>query len=392
MTRRTIASVILVALVAVLGAGAPRGAAAPDDERAWLAAGRIPGAGTPHRAMAERALLDLRLLTRPDGAALASWRKEWRYVWPRDAAFAAVAFQAAEHPREAGLILDFLARVQPADGRWAARYREDGSPVEDGRPPQGDAPGWPLWAAWLQHRAGPPDADRWRMVQRAADRLAGSLDRAGLPPPSSDYWERKPRTEQEPDLPTLGVAAPALLGLRSAAALARETGRPVPARRWQAAACRLAAAIDRRFAPHGYPRSPVPGGRMDTSVTFLAPPYAPRDERVTAAVERAARRLALPNGGVLPGERWAGDRKTAWTPEMGLFALAAAAGGQPAVAGARLDWLSAHRTPQGSLPEKVDARGRPRSVAPLGWTAALVVLTLAEAERPLPVPSARCAR
>jgi hypothetical protein len=32
------------------------------------------------------------------------------------------------------------------------------------------------------------------------------------------------------------------------------------------------------------------------------------------------------------------------------------------------------------------ADGAPRSAAPLGWTAALVVLTLSQAEAPLPIP------
>jgi GH15 family glucan-1,4-alpha-glucosidase len=43
-----------------------------------------------------------------------------------------------------------------------------------------------------------------------------------------------------------------------------------------------------------------------------------------------------------------------------------------------LDWLEAHRTAMGSLPEKVDGAGQPASVAPLSWTAAAVLLTLAE--------------
>ena len=52
--------------------------------------------------------------------------------------------------------------------------------------------------------------------------------------------------------------------------------------------------------------------------------------------------------------------------------------GRPQLAAHWMDWLSAHRTPWGSLPEKVLATGAPAGPAPLAWTAALVVLTAAE--------------
>ena len=50
-----------------------------------------------------------------------------------------------------------------------------------------------------------------------------------------------------------------------------------------------------------------------------------------------------------------------------------------------LTWLAAHTTRLGALPEKVDARGRPVSAAPLAWTDAAVLLTLAAQAHPLPV-------
>jgi hypothetical protein len=152
------------------------------------------------------------------------------------------------------------------------------------------------------------------------------------------------------------------------------------------AARRLSDAVERQFAPYGYPRSPVRGGRMDTSVTFVAPPFAPGRADVSAAVLNAAARQTLPNGGVLPGERWSGAQHVAWTPEMALFTLTAVASGRTDEARRRLDWLAAHRTSLGALPEKVDDKGRPAGVAPLGWTESLVLLSLSALDRPLPVP------
>ncbi|MGH8922483.1 MAG: hypothetical protein ACRD0H_29795, partial [Actinomycetes bacterium] len=49
-------------------------------DRDWLRAGRVPGATTTQRSMATRALLDLRLAVRPDGAVLAGWRSGWEYA------------------------------------------------------------------------------------------------------------------------------------------------------------------------------------------------------------------------------------------------------------------------------------------------------------------------
>jgi GH15 family glucan-1,4-alpha-glucosidase len=370
----------------------PQVAVAVGNDSAWLASGRIPGRTDTQQDMATRALLDLRLLTRPNGASTASWYGQWNYVWPRDAAFTAAAFDVTGHHTEARRILQFLARAQDQQGLWAARYNPDGTAVSDGRRVQLDGLGWALWATWLSHQQDRPGAAEptslWTMARRAADQISRSLGSDGLPPPSSDYFERSPSTEQDPRSPTLGVVAPILTGLRAATALAIERGANAEAKRWRSAAQRLSAAIDREFKPYGYPRSPIQNGNMDASVTFLAPPFAAPDPAVDEAVQTAASRLALPGGGVLPGEHWRGNPTQAWTPETAMFALAAAASGRTGAATVELDWLAAHRTSLGVLPEKVDQRGQPSSVAPLGWTAALVLLTLQTLDHPLPTPLA----
>lgn len=360
-------------------------------DRGWLRAGSVPGRNPEQRAAARRALLDLRLLTSPDGAFTASWAPHWDYVWPRDAGFAAVAFCATGHRDEAARILSFLAQTQDPGGLWAARYTTDGSPVTDGRHSQLDAPGWVLWAAWFWYVTGPRGSAAGitqlrPTIERAADRIAALLGRDGLPPPGSDYWERSPAGEQYPGRTTLGVAAPMLTGLRSAAALADRLGWTRDAGRWHAAARRLAGGITRSFGSTGYGRQPVAGSPADAAVTMLAPPFARRDSRVAAAVHRSAHLLAVPDGGVLPGQRWSGSHDQAWTPETGMFALTAAASG--ARSNPWLRWLLAHRTSLGSFPERVDGRGRPASVAPLGWTSALVLLTLSARSHPLPTPPA----
>lgn len=376
-----------------LSADDPRVDAAVGADRAWLRSGTVPGHTPYERRAASRALLDLRLLTSPNGACVASWPAKWNYVWPRDAAFAVAAFSATGHRTEASRILRFLADVQAPDGLWAARYQPDGAPVTDGRTLQLDSIGWVLWAAWYFHVTGPHDDQTvprrlWPTIRRAANRAMTLIDKDGMPPPSSDYWERAPTTERHPRLATLGVVAPLRTGLRAATDLARRTGRTLDARSWRQAAGRLDRTIETRFAPLGYPRQPTAGSPADSAVTFLAPPFAPPDPRVGRAVRATGARLRLPRGGVLPGANWAGSRSEAWTPETAMFGLAAQAAGDHSEAAGWLGWLLAHRTPLGSFPERVDAGGDPASVAPLGWTSSTVLLTLVAEDRTLPVPPA----
>ena len=377
--------------------GAARAVTVPPDDpgatesvaasRSWLEGGTVPGATAVERRISERALLNLRLLTRPNGAALAGTHSRWRRVWPRDASFVAVAFAATGHHQESYEVLRFLAGAQEADGAWEARYDPSGVPVLDGRPGQLDSAGWFPWAVWYWYvTADDGDGEErraealWPAARAAADAAANSLGADGLPPGGADYWEAGTWR------PNLGTAAPLRAGLRAAADLAERLGHRADARRYAAAAGRLDAAIARRFAPTGYQRTTSPRSGADAAVNFLAPPFGTRDPRVEQAIAVAAKKLRAPNGGVLPGESWAQDPSVAWTPETAFFALSAAASGDGKTADRWLGWLAAHRTSLGAFPEKVDGEGEPKAAAPLLWTEAIVLLALAAGEEPLPVP------
>ncbi|MEW6636339.1 MAG: glycoside hydrolase family 15 protein [Actinomycetota bacterium] len=362
-----------------------RALAAAERSRVWLRMGTVPGKTGIERRIAARALLDLRLLTLPNGAALAAPDTGWDYVWPRDASFVAAAFAASGHHRESLRVLSFIASVQEPDGTWEARYEPVGAPVLDGRPPQLDATGWFPWAVWFWYATAPPmerhrARDLWPAVRAAADAAATSLGPEGLPPGGPDYWEI-------PTLrPNLGTAAPLRAGLRAAADLAARFGDAERAELYGWSASRLDAAIEREFAPHDYPRTTAPDSGADSAITFLAPPFAPPGADVRRAAVRAAERLEAPNGGILPGERWPQDPTVSWTPETALFLLAEIGLGREKAAERRFAWLVLHRTKLGAFPEKIDGEGRPQSAAPLAWTSAVVVLALAEKEGRLPVP------
>jgi len=388
----------------------PGALAAAARERAWLAAGTVPGATPAEREAAARSLLFLRLLVRPGGAALAAQTPYWAYVWPRDSSFVAAALAVTGHRREAAAVLGFLARTQRPDGTWPARSHPDGRPVTDRRPAQLDATGWVPWAAWLasdQGRDAGLATRLWPTVVAAADRAADSLGPDGLPPAGPDYWERREH------LPTLGTAAALLTGLRAATHLAerlatvdQQIARAAPADRqavsaqaadrldaraqaadrldaWAQAADRLERGVRDRFGPAGFQRHPD-GGGPDAAVAWLAPPFARPDPAVQRAIATGWRRLTVA-GGAVPGRPWLGGDP--WTPATASFALAAMAGGDRQAAEARLAWLLGHRTALGAFPERVGrGDGAPRSVAPLSWTHAIVLLTLVSRDRPVPIP------
>lgn len=354
---------------------------------AWLEAGTVPGRGTRYGPMVEAALLDLRRLTDDSGAVAAGAGPRWRYSWPRDAAFVAVAFDRSGHRADAAQVLRFLAQRQGPDGSLEARYLLDRPGVPDARPRQEDGPGWVLWALAEMSRRTPAaegtlgglgltsrrlqlDDELLALLDRSADRLLRlTADGRRLPPASPDYWE-VPETE-----PPLGEVAPMAAGLAAAGRLYTDLGDAGrAARAWDAAAA-FRVTLRRAYGPT-WQRYRGWGGR-DAATAMLMPPFAPEEFRVAAAwldYQRGALRAA---GGLAPGTGWWRHGES-WTPEVGLVAYVAAASGRTEIARAWLDWLDARRVPWGSLPEKVLADGRPAGPAPLAWTAATVVLTAAE--------------
>jgi glucoamylase len=355
----------------------------------WLASGTVPGTGSVLQSMAARSLLDLYLSVQPDGAVVAGYYHGWDYAWPRDSSWVAAALAVTGHGADALRVLKFLSQEQSANGTWAARYETNGSgPVLDGRPTELDAVGWVPWAVWSWYQAaGGADADATvqrelaglgPMVNAAAAAAERSLTPSGLPGPATDYWEHGSQV-------TLGTAAPLLTGLRAAADIATALSQTQAGQRWAGAAGRLATAMQASFGCYGNNRLPRDSTGPDAAITWLGPPFGPASATLEQDEQAAQRVLTLANGGLLPGTDWPGNPTTAWTAETAFFALSDATTGQHAAAATLLDWLAAHRTTLGELPEQVNADGRPGSVAPLAWTDATVLLTLVAQSRPLPV-------
>ena len=317
----------------------------------------------------------------PQGAVVAAPVSIWRYVWPRDAAFAAAALSAVNLADEALGVLGNLASWQRADGGFEARYTSSGR-VPDHRPAQADGAGWFLWAAGRLLADGVSAADlRDRLgapLARAASRLLGITDTPShLPAASPDYWE------VAETVLTLGTAAPVLLGLEAATALARaglELGAPAQALAERVTAVR--SAMERNFAP-AWGRH-LRRNDVDATIALVLPPFTQPLTGARAVRQTATERMRRPAGGLAPGAGWRDDG-VSWTPETALMAWSALSLGMEEEGTRLLAWLEAHRTAAGALPEKVLADGAPAGPAPLAWTCALILL--ATASRPADPPS-----
>ena len=361
--------------------------AGPADPSAEPSAGSTPpptptsAGGTGREGRDSREALPPRAEVFPPGAVVAAPMSIWRYVWPRDAAFAAAALSTVNLADEALGVLGNLASWQRADGGFEARYTSSGR-VPDNRPAQADGAGWFLWAAGRLLADGVPAADlRDRLgapLARAASRLLGITDTPShLPAASPDYWE------VAETVLTLGTAAPVLLGLEAATALARagiDFGGPAQALAERVTAVRN--AMERNFAP-AWGRH-LRRDDVDAAIALVLPPFTRPLAGTRTVWQTAAARMRRPTGGLAPGAGWRDDG-VSWTPETALMAWSALALGMEEEGTRLLAWLEAHRTAVGALPEKVLADGAPAGPAPLAWTCALILL--ATASRPADPPS-----
>ncbi len=315
--------------------------AATAADRGWLGGARPLGTGAPPwaREMYRRSLLTLRALTdRHTGAVAAGARDGWAYVWPRDAATAAMAFAGAGYRPEARRAARFLLGLH-LDA--AARFAGDGTPVE-GRAAQGDAEGWTAVAARATGLQPPDRRLAWR-------------NRA-------DYQEADPGEY-----------------LANAIAATADVSEFVPPMWWE-----------NSDTPRGLVREAGDGASgLDSAAAWAVRPFP--IPSIYPAVRRTLRDLIAQQGpfGVTPGEAWPGTdpwtAPTAWTA-WSLAALASSdrsSGRRPRARTERhqalrlLGDLRRAATPAGALPERVDARtGVPRSTTPLAWSHAFAILAL----------------
>ena len=320
-------------------------AAGSSDQR-WLRPARPLGADAPSWAvrMHGRSLLVLRALTdRQTGAVAAGARDGWAYVWPRDAATAALAYAAAGYRDEAVRVTRFLRGLGL---EAAARFRGDGGPVP-GRAAQGDEIGWAAVASQATGFIGG--------ARRAVRILSATYPRSWRNLP--DYQEGEPGDY-----------------LGNALAFAADGTQRVP----------IGPKSSRRLVR----RLGDPASGLDSAAAWAVRPFS--QPRLYPPARATLRHLVAQGTrfGITPGEAWPFEdpwtAPTAWSA-WSLAALSRSDGsGRQAHADrhAALRLLADLRraaTPAGALPERVDARtGIPRSTTPLAWSHAFAILALRE--------------
>jgi hypothetical protein len=314
-------------------------------DRGWVAGARPLGPGAPPWAseMYRRSLLTLRTLTdRHTGAVAAGARDAWAYVWPRDAATAALAFAAAGYGSEARRVAQFLIGLNLEAG---ARFHGDGTAV-GGREAQGDAAGWVALATSATGVRPPDVVSQWR----------------------DHPWRDRPDYQEGPTGDYLGNA------IASTAAdwpITRLYG-------GKSARRRASAGIAREFGgARGLARTAQDAGSgLDPAAAWAVRPFPlPAlfpDVRKTLLGLVAAQTPF----GITPGEGWTGGIDP-WTAPTAWTAWSLAALGERRQALRLLGDLRRAATPAGALPERVDAgTGVPRSTTPLAWSHAFAILAL----------------
>ncbi len=350
------------------------------DSRRWIARAKeaLQHGPTPElRQLARRSLLMLRLLQHEDGAFLAAptLYPDYRYCWPRDAAYMAWMMSEYGYREEAENFFRWCVHAQDANGFWHQNYYTDRRPHWTAL--QIDQVGTILWALG-QHLRRYGDIDLARelvpMIVGAGDGLLRLMDpRTALISTSQDLWEECGGVFTYSN----AACAAGLLGAAYACALA---GEPDPHRRFSAAAEQMAHGIRTGLAPEGHlvgemDRHATHSAREeylhDISLVGLAVPYAlVQPDWPPLAQEARAMCTAFDwdAGGLgrYPGDHFEGGNPwplcSMW---MAAYFLAA---GDTRSAMEHLEWALAQVTPLGHFPEQVHRdSSHPVSALPLGW-------------------------
>jgi GH15 family glucan-1,4-alpha-glucosidase len=335
-------------------------------------------------------------------------RDTYSYMWLRDAALTAHAFDCAGYPEIATGFFPFCAGIIEKEGYFLHKYTPSGAlasswhPWVQGRkaqlPIQEDETALVLWALW-EHFALYRDVEFVKplyrpLVRAAADMLLSFRDGATkLPLPSYDLWEEKQ------GIMTYTVAT-VYGGLTAAARFAEAFGEEELAEEYREGAREVRDAMDRhlylpdegRFARTVHLGAEGSVTRVDRTVDaslfalFAFGAYHPGDAKVRSTMAQIRERLWCgSHGGGLA--RYEGDDYHRATPEvpgnpwfvttlwLALHHIALAedrAGLAPALE--LLEWVAQHALPSGVLAEQVNPlTGAPLSVSPLTWSHATYV-------------------
>lgn len=379
--------------------------------KAWLSSyeWHFEGLSDAHVLLFRRSLLYLRAHVDHEGGILASLDSDmlryaldtYGYVWPRDAAFAALALDQAGDTNTAQRFFEFSRDVIASEGYFLHKYLPDRSLgsswhpwIRDGKPQlpiQEDETALVLYSL-CEHFRYSHDLEFVEsvfdeLVERTADFLVAYRDDAThLPRASYDLWEEKHGV-------TTFTAASVYGALVGAAELSDTLGKRAHSERYAAAAAEVREAIlahlwDDVTGTFVKMRADGAEGVIDHTIDISSVYGVWRfgvlpsgDPRLSRAFETSVRTLSrgIVTGGIA---RYEGDVyyrenqavvgnpwiiTTLWYAEY----LIATARSENDFVRVRtiFDWVVRHALPSGVLPEQVDAEnGAPLSATPLMWS------------------------
>lgn len=339
----------------------------------------------PADQMVERSVLILKLLCDANtGGIIASpsTDPDYRYVWPRDGFFAAMALDRTDHHREAADFYLWCVKAQDRQGVLRQRYYAT---------PELVGPSWgPSWgeeidetsaAIWgaVDHFRQTRDrgflSEVWPFIRQGAWYLVGSVDESGRVNQTMDLWEQNPSRH-------IYSTASVCAALAAASKVALQLSSLAEARHW----ARVSKAVRKVLLEEYWSselghfiRSTEPRDeRVDISSLALSFPYSilpSRDARMIKTARSLAEAFHFRAGGVgrFPGDLNYGGNP--WILAACWLAIQYASVRDLGDARALLRWCVKHAGALGMLPEQLDKdAGTPLSAVPLAWSHAMFIL------------------
>jgi oligosaccharide amylase len=368
-------------------------------------------------SLVKRSLLTMRNHVGNNGAIISSIDSEglnfnrdtYAYVWPRDAAICAMAFDVAGFQEISRSFFSFCSKVISKEGYFAHKYWSDGSAGsswhalidESGNqqlPIQIDETALVLLALW-KHFEKYQDVEFIskiypKLVVNTSDFLKNYINlETGLPKPSFDIWEERAGTFTA----TSSCVCAALFAASkfSEAFFDRKRQRELKGAAEKMKAAILNNLYDKKL--QRFIRGIYPNGEYDTTIdssllfTFLSGTFDARDKQVTYTVQAVEENLwsKTPTGGLAryenDGYYRAPDQKQGnpWiicTMWLARWYIANATSKEDLVKPLELlSWASKNGSSTGILPEQIEPHsGNPISISPLTWSHAEYVLAAAE--------------
>jgi GH15 family glucan-1,4-alpha-glucosidase len=333
----------------------------------------------------------------------------YAYVWPRDAAICAMAFDVAGFQEISRLFFSFCDRIISDEGYFAHKYWSDGSPGsswhalidEAGHrqlPIQVDETALVLYALW-KHFEKYQDVEFIskvypKLVTKTADFLKNYVNQeTGLPKPSFDIWEEKAGTFTA----TAACICAALSAAAKFAEVFYDRKRQVDLDK---VAGRMKDAILKNLYDNKlerFIRGFFPNGQRDTTVDsslsfiFLSETFEPQDKHVLETMNTLEEKLWINNsvGGMARYENdeyYRVSKKVQGNPWIictlwlaRWYIAKATLKNDLKKALDLLGWAKKNSSSSGILAEQIDPNnGNLISVSPLSWSHAEFVLTASE--------------